>query len=309
MKILLLGNQGQIGRAIYEQLKYKDEVIGLNRNQCDFRYHQQIEYCISSIKPDLIINAAAYTNVDLAEDQEDEVFQINTIAPSFLAQKANLLNIPIVHFSTDYVFDGKKEGAYLEEDLTHPLSVYARSKCEGERLIKLYQSKHFILRTSRVFSPDSDNFIKKIIRLAKEKDNLFVINDQYAAPTSAKWIAKVTSLFIEKIKSNEAFDLYGTYHIALENSISWWEYAQYIVKVLVDLNVAIKLKPSAIMPINSSDYRQKALRPLHSKLDISKVKKTFVLEFPHWRKEVENTINLIIQSSFHEKIECKKIPD
>jgi len=307
MKILLLGKQGQIGRAIYEQLKYKDEVIGVDRNQCDLRNHQQIEYCISSIKPDLIINTAAYTNVDLAEDHADEVFQINTIAPGFLAQKANLLDIPIVHFSTDYVFDGKKEGAYIEDDVTNPLSVYARSKCEGERLLKLYQSKHFIIRTSRVFSPDSDNFIKKIIQLAKEKDSLFVINDQYAAPTSAKWIAKVTSLFIEKIKSNEASDTYGTYHIALEGNISWWEYAQYIVKVLTDLNVPIKLKPSSIMPINSNDYRQKAHRPLHSKLDISKVKKIFVLEFPHWKNEVENTINLIIQSSLHEKIECKKI--
>jgi dTDP-4-dehydrorhamnose reductase len=296
MKILLFGRCGQIGREIYEQLNIANEIISVSREECNFNDEKAIENCVMSTKPDLIINAAAYTNVDLAEDYESEVFQINALAPGYLAQKANLLNIPIVHFSTDYVFDGKKNSAYNEEDRMKPLSVYAYSKCEGENLIRFYQPKHFIIRTSRVFSSYGDNFIKKIIKLSKERETLSVVNDQYGTPTSARWIGQIVKDLVEKIKLNEATNIYGIYHVTLEGSVSWWDYVQYIVKVLNELNVPIKLESKNILPVTSESYFQKAPRPNNVTLDVSKAKKTFMLKFPNWKNEVKNTITHIVQS-------------
>lgn len=296
MKILLFGAEGQVGQAVYERLKKIEDVIAIDRSLCDLRNEEAIKSCVVSAKPDLIVNAAAYTDVDLAEEQRDEAFAVNAIAPGIIAKQAHLFAIPLIHFSTEAVFDGKKEGAYNEDDVMHPLSVYGKSKCEGESLVRLFQSKHFILRTSWVFSSHGNNFIKKIIKLALEQDSLSVIDNQYGAPTSAKWIAEVVAFIVGKMKLNDVKDLYGTYHITLDGHISWWDYAQYVLKILHELNITTKLTSDHIIPVSLSDYPQKALRPLHSKLDISKAKKTFMLEFPHWKKEVKQAIHLIRQS-------------
>lgn len=294
MKIFLTGKNGQLGYQLECDLKKFHEVIATDRDTLDLKDTQLIEDTIDKIKPDLIINAAAFTDVDKAETEKDLAYQVNALAPKALTKVSKTLDIPIIHISTDYIFDGSKKDAYLEEDEVNPLSVYGKTKWQGEEFVREYP-KHFILRTSWVFSSHGHNFLKTIIKLAQEKTSLNVIDDQWGSPTSVQIISDGIQIIIQHLEKQNNFDFYGTYHLSLDGETNWYLYARKILDVLESLKIKVKLKKDDVHPVLSSQYHQDAARPKNSRLNTDKFKSTFVLEFPNWENEVENTVSQIIQ--------------
>ena len=293
MKILLTGSNGQVGFELKNKLSALGEVIATNREELDLTNLDAIKNFIDQTRPDIIINPAAYTAVDKAESEPDLAYRINTLAPEVLADKAAELDIPLVHFSTDYVFDGLKKDAYVETDLTNPQSVYGKTKCEGEEKIRTH-AKHIILRTSWVFGVHGNNFLKTMLRLMQEKDSLNVVGDQWGSPASASMLADVTFKIVDAILKNKNFNDYGTYHVTSDGETNWHAYASLIASELIKLNVKIKCEPDQILPIPTSEYPTAAKRPLNSRLNTDKLKKTFMLELPHWESEVKRVLKEII---------------
>ena len=293
MKILLTGSNGQVGFELNKKLSALGEVIATDREELDLTSLNAIRTFIDQIKPDIIINPAAYTAVDKAESEPDLAYQINTLAPEVLATMAAELDIPLVHFSTDYVFDGLKKDAYVETDLTNPQSVYGKTKCEGEEKIRTY-AKHIILRTSWVFGVHGNNFLKTILRLIQEKDSLNIVGDQWGSPASASMLSDVTFKIVDTILKNKNFNDYGTYHVTNDGETNWHQYASLIASELIKLNIKVKCAPDKIHPILTSEYPTAAKRPLNSRLNTDKLKKTFMLELPHWESEVKRVLKEII---------------
>jgi dTDP-4-dehydrorhamnose reductase len=293
MKILLTGKNGQVGFELYKKLEKMYKVIVTGRDELDLSDFESIRHFIDKVKPDMIINTAAYTAVDKAESEPDIAYKINASAVGVICEKAKELNIPIIHFSTDYVFDGSAHESYKEIDKTNPLSVYGKTKCDAEELIRLYP-KHIIIRTSWVFGIHGNNFLKTILKAIQEKNLLTVIDDQWGAPTSAKMLADVTFKVINDIKNNSKFKHYGTYHLATEGETTWYRYAKYIKEESIRLGLGSKVKYSKISPILTIDYPTKAKRPLNSRLCTQKIKKTFMLELPNWQDEVKKTLRELI---------------
>ena len=293
MKILLTGSNGQVGFELNKKLSALGEVIATDCEELDLTNLNAIRTFIDHTKPDIIINPAAYTAVDKAESEPDLAYQINTLAPEVLAGKASELDIPLVHFSTDYVFDGLKKEAYVETDLTNPQSVYGKTKCEGEEKIRTH-AKHIILRTSWVFGSHGNNFLKTMLRLMQEKDSLNIVGDQWGSPASASMLSDVTFKIVDTILKNKNFNDYGTYHVTNDGETNWHQYAGLISSEAMKLNVKVKCAPDKIHPILSSEYPTAAKRPLNSRLNTDKLKKTFMLELPHWESEVKRVLKEII---------------
>lgn len=293
MKIVITGKNGQVGSDLFSSLSGIGEVFALNREDCDLNSLDQINRKIDQYKPDIIINAAAYTNVDRAEAEPELAFSINSHAPEILAKKSSELNIPIIHFSTDYIFDGLKEGSYSENDKALPLSIYGKSKWLGEEAVRQFNPKHLILRTSWVFSKNGRNFLRTIMRLSQEKDKLNVVNDQIGAPTSVSVISAAVLKMIVSINENK--NLYGTYHLTCNGETTWYKYSKEIIKYLNSLGITTKLTYDSILPmINLGQNTLRAERPLNSRLNTEKIQKTFNLEFPFWKDEVERVIREIV---------------
>ena len=290
MKILLTGRDGQVGFALNKKLISLGKVIATNRETLNLTNLNEIKAFVDLIRPDIIINAAAYTKVDQAETESVLAYQINVETPKALAEKALELDIPIIHFSTDYVFDGLKNNPYLETDPTNPQSVYA--KWEGEEIIRQYK-KHIILRTSWVFGGHGQNFLKTILKLSQEKTFLNVVSDQIGTPTSTDILADVTYKIIKTILNNPNFKDFGTYHITLEGETDWYHYACLIVEEAVRLGLKTNMTPKAIHAISSHEYPALAKRPMNSRLNMEKIKKTFMLELPHWKDEVKKIIQTL----------------
>jgi dTDP-4-dehydrorhamnose reductase len=293
MKILLTGKNGQVGFELQRKLSALGEVIATDREDLDLTNPEAIRQFIDQMKPDIIINSAAYTAVDKAESEYDLAYLINATAPEVLASMAAELDIPLIHFSTDYVFDGLKKEAYVETDSTNPQSVYGKTKCEGEEKVRTH-TKHIILRTSWVFGVHGNNFLKTILRLITEKESLNIVSDQWGSPTSSSMLADVTFGIVDTIFKNKKFYDYGTYHVTSDGETNWHQYASLIANELLKLNVRIKCMPSKILPILTSDYPTAARRPLNSKLYTDKLKKTFMLELPHWESEVKKFLREVI---------------
>ena len=231
-KILVLGATGQIGSALKRDLIGWEKVEFLNRNELDFKKIEEIEDKIKKFQPDFIINAAAYTNVDAAEDFREDAFQINSFAVDKLSKLANVYGVVLVHFSTDYIFDGQKNSPYLETDSPNPLSVYGESKLEGERFIQENCSKFFIIRTSGVISKNEDNFISKIKKFSEKQKKLSVINDQITSINYSEYISRNTSMMLKKIKDNiENESRWGIYHMSGDKPGSWFDFANYAQKL------------------------------------------------------------------------------
>ena len=228
MKILLTGKDGQVGFALHKKLMSLGEVIASGRHELDLANADAIKTFIDKNKPDIIINPAAYTEVDKAESEISLAHQINAVAPQVLAEKASELNIPFIHFSTDYVFDGVKNEPYLYSDQTNPQSFYGRTKWEGEEAVRQHK-KHIILRTSWVLSPHGQNFLKTILKLTQEKSSLNVVSDQKGTPTSSDVLANVTYKIVKTILKNTNFKDFGTYHVASSGDTDWFHYACFIV--------------------------------------------------------------------------------
>ena len=293
MKILLTGSNGQVGFELKNKLRALGEVIATDREELDLTNLNAIRTFIDQIKPDIIINPAAYTAVDKAESEPDLAYQINTLAPEVLATMARELDIPLVHFSTDYVFDGLKKEAYVETDLTNPQSVYGKTKCEGEEKIRTH-TKHIILRTSWVFGSHGNNFLKTILRLITEKESLNIVSDQWGSPASASMLGDVTFKIVDMILKNKKFNDYGTYHVTNDGETNWHQYASLISSEAMKSNVKVKCAPDKIHPLLTSEYPTAAKRPLNSRLNTDKLKKTFMLELPHWESEVKRVLKEII---------------
>jgi dTDP-4-dehydrorhamnose reductase len=278
MKVLINGRHGQVSHELQRRLGAVGELIVLGRDQLDLAQPDQVRRQVQNIRPDLIINAAAHTAVDLAESEPQAAFAINAVAPGILAEEALALDIPLIHYSTDYVFDGMKAGPYTEDDTPNPLGVYGKSKLAGEQAIRDVQGKHLILRTSWVYSTHGRNFLLTMQRLLQEKPELRVVADQIGAPTWAGTIANSTLALIERWQANEVAD-WGTYHLSAQGETSWFGFAQAIGEALRQQG-----KPCAtLIAIPSSDYPTPAARPLNSRLDCSRLQRDWGVSQPDWQ--------------------------
>jgi dTDP-4-dehydrorhamnose reductase len=293
MKILLTGSNGQVGFELKNKLSALGEVIATDCEELNLEDAQIIRSFIDQIKPDIIINPAAYTAVDKAESEPELARLINAIAPEVLADKARELDIPLVHFSTDYVFDGLKKGAYIETDPTNPQSVYGKTKCEGEEKVRTHE-KHIILRTSWVFGAHGNNFLKTILRLIQERDQLSIVSDQWGSPASAAMLSDVTYEIVNSILKDPNFNDYGTYHVTCEGETNWHQYAQFVDSKAIELGFTSKIKPDAIQAIPTTAYPTPAKRPFNSRLNTHKIEKVFMLKLPHWQDEVKRVLQEII---------------
>jgi dTDP-4-dehydrorhamnose reductase len=293
MKILLTGKDGQVGFALHKKLVSIGEIIATDRNELNLENSDAIRAFIEKIKPDMIINAAAYTDVDKAESDIELAHKVNTEAPRVLVEKASQLNIPLIHFSTDYVFDGLKNEPYLETDQANPQSIYGETKWKGEEAVRQYK-KHIILRTSWVFSGHGKNFLKVILKLIQEKSSLNIVSDQQGTPTSADAIADVTYKIIKTILKKPNFEDFGTYHVALEGETNWYQYACFINDEALRLGLKTTMTSQDVKSISSDEYPTQTKRPMNSRLNTTKIKKTFMLELTDWKVEVAAILKLAL---------------
>jgi dTDP-4-dehydrorhamnose reductase len=293
MKILLTGKDGQVGFALNKKLALLGEVIATDRSDLNLENSDAIRAFIEKIKPDIIINAAAYTDVDKAESEIELAHKVNAEAPKVLAEKASQLDIPMIHFSTDYVFDGLKNEPYVETDQANPQSVYGETKWKGEEAVRIHK-KHIILRTSWVFSSRGQNFLKTILELIQENSSLNIVSDQKGTPTSADSIADVTYKIVKTILNKPSFKNFGTYHLALEGETNWYQYACFIADEAMRLGLKTLMTSKDIKLILSDAYPTAAKRPLNSRLNTTKIKKAFMLELPHWKVELAVMLKLSV---------------
>ena len=290
MKLILLGANGQVGWELQRSLLPLGQLIVCDRKIADLENPDQLRTLINQHQPDIIVNAAAYTAVDKAETEIEKAELVNHHAVSVLANEALNLNATLIHYSTDYVFDGSKVTAYTEDDLTSPQSVYGKTKWMGEEAIRNSGCKHFIFRTSWVFAHRGNNFIKTILRLAKQRDTLSIVSDQYGAPSSASLIADISALCLHHIDSQPDNTLYGTYHLTPKGRISWYDFAQYIISKATEAGVELKTASHNIKPIPAKDYPLPAKRPANSELSTQKIEAAFNIQMPEWQSGVDHVL-------------------
>ncbi|WP_372821700.1 dTDP-4-dehydrorhamnose reductase [Pseudomonas parafulva] len=279
MKILVCGRNGQVAQALQQALAGLGELHLLGRDQLDLAHPEAVREPLRQLAPDLIINAAAHTAVDQAESEAPLAHAINAEGPRVLAEEAARLGAPLIHYSTDYVFDGNKTTPYVEDDPVHPLGVYGQSKLAGEQAIAAVGAEHLILRTSWVYSLHGRNFLLTMQRLLQERPQLKVVDDQIGAPTWAGTIAASTRAMIERWQAGQA-GAWGTYHLTAQGETSWFGFAQAIAEQLK----ARDLPCAELLPIPSSEYPTPARRPLNSRLDCSRLAREWQVSQPHWQQ-------------------------
>lgn len=298
MKILLLGENGQLGRELSRSLLSLGELTALNRQQCDLSNPEVIPKVVGEIKPDIIVNAAAYTTVDKAEEEEEKATVVNGTAVAVLAEQAKRHHALLVHYSTDYVFDGIKSTPYIEEDSPNPINAYGRSKLLGEQAIQEHAGQYLIFRTSWIFSSRGANFIRTMLRLAQENDELRVIVDQLGSPTSAELIADITAKVLQQIITHSKEEpISELYHLTAGGETSWYGFARQLVTTAIKLGDKLKVSPEKILPIKSEDYVVAARRPLNSRLDTSKLRADYEISLPQWEYHVDQTVSEIVLSN------------
>ena len=295
MKILLLGKNGQVGWELQRALAPVGTVVALDRGGADGLHGDLedldgIDRTVRSLAPDVIVNAAAYTAVDKAETDVERAQRINAEAPGVLARAAATVGALLVHYSTDYVFDGGGDTPWRENAPTAPLSVYGRSKLAGEEAIRAAGCRHLILRTSWVYAARGGNFARTMLRLAAERERLTVIADQLGAPTGAELIADVSAHALRAEHADRS--LGGTYHLAAGGETSWHGYASFVIEQARKLGAT--LKAGEIAPIGTRDYPTAAARPLNSRLDTSRLRERFGLALPDWRDGVARMLREIL---------------
>lgn len=296
MNILLFGKGGQVGWELQRALAPLGQVTALDHDSTgnpgglhgDFSRPEQLAATIAAVRPDVIVNAAAHTAVDKAESEPELARAINATAPGVLARCAAESGAWLVHYSTDYVFDGSGSEPRREDAATGPLGIYGQTKLEGEQLIQASGCRHLILRTSWVYAARGGNFAKTMLRLAAEREQLNVIDDQIGAPTGAELLADVTAHAIRTAQQRP--DVSGLYHLVAGGEVTWHGYARHVIEWARARGHAIKVAPDAIRPIPTSAYPTPAQRPLNSRLDTAKLQQTFGLELPHWQGAVERML-------------------
>lgn len=299
MKILLLGKNGQVGWELQRALAPLGQVHAYDRNHADLNQPASLVSLVEQLQPQVIVNAAAYTAVDKAESDQAGARRVNAESVAVLAAAAQKSGAWLVHYSTDYVFDGRKTGAYKEDDATAPLSVYGQTKLEGEQAIQASGCKHLILRTSWVYAARGGNFAKTMLRLAAEREELRVVADQIGAPTSAELIADVTALMLQRLSHDQALadQASGIYHLVAAGETSWHGYAQFVIAKAAAFGMPLKTAPAKILPISTEEYPVPARRPANSRLDTDKLKRTFGLHLPEWEYHAERMLQEIIPSA------------
>ena len=288
MKILLFGKNGQVGWELQRSLAPLGELVALDRHSTDWCGDLSdlagLAATVQSVRPDVIVNAAAYTAVDKAENEPALAHTINALAPGVLADEAAKLGAWLVHYSTDYVFDGSGGKPWIETDPTGPLNVYGRTKLEGEQRIASQCAKHLIFRTSWVYAARGGNFAKTMLRLAQERDTLNVINDQFGAPTGADLLADVTAHAIRQVQHTPGNA--GTYHLAASGETTWFDYAKYVVDQSIRARAAPEIIVKNIQPVATSAFPTAAQRPHNSRLNTAKIQHAFCLQLPSWQQGV-----------------------
>ncbi len=285
-KILLLGKNGQVGWELQRALMPLGEIIALDSAQLNLADTQAMRQRVQQIKPDMIVNAAAYTAVDKAETDADSALAINGIAPGILAEEAKKIDALLVHYSTDYIFDGRKLGAYNEEDMPSPLSVYGKTKLAGEQAIRATGAKHLIFRTSWVYGARGKNFLLTMLRLAKERDELRIVHDQIGAPTWSRSIAEVSAQVLAQLSApHAAKDLIekvsGTYHLTSAGNVSWHDFAAAIMRIA-------QVQPAPrLTTITTAEYPLPAPRPHNSVLSNAKLRGAFNLACGGWEENLK----------------------
>ena len=301
MKILLLGKKGQVGQALEHALAPlagPGELVALDRsNGGDLSQLQDLAQTIRQLQPQIIVNAAAYTAVDKAESEPDQARLINALAPEVLAKEAQALGAWLVHYSTDYVFDGSGNRPWQETDPTAPLNVYGQTKLEGERLIQAHCTRHLILRTSWVYATHGSNFSKTMLKLAQERERLTVIDDQWGAPTGAELLAAVTADAIRQIclASNES--MAGLYHLAASGETTWHQYASHVIGRAKTLRPDLPWAVQDIAPVPSSAFVTASQRPHNSRLDTRKLQAALGIHLPGWQQGVDDMLNQVLTST------------
>ena len=287
-RILLFGAGGQLGHELTRTLRALGQVTALDRVAADLGRPDSLRSVVRLHRPTVIVNAAAYTAVDRAERDPKLAHAVNAQAPGVLAEESEALGAILVHYSTDYVFDGRKERPYVEEDQGNPLSVYGRSKLDGERAVSSSSRRHLIFRTSWVMGAHGANFLKTMLRLAAERDSLRVVADQVGAPTPARLIAEVTVHALEKLKGAPADEeRWGLYHMTSSGESSWHAYAQYVIEQARRIGIPLKATPESVVPIATADYPLAAPRPANSRLSTAKLRAAVDIELPDWHRGVD----------------------
>ena len=286
MRVLVTGARGQVGAEVARALQGRAEVIAHDRSTLDLADRDQIAARVREARPDAIVNAAAYTAVDRAESDEANARTVNAVAPGILAEEARRSAALLVHYSTDYVFDGTKQGAYVETDATNPLNAYGRTKLEGERAIAASGCAHVILRTSWVYGPQGGNFIRTMLRLALEREELRVVADQRGAPTSSLQLARATVEILGKARGAP-----GLYHATAAGETTWFEYARAIFEEKSRRDTAFRVP--RLVPIATRDYPTPARRPANSVLDSSRLAQAFGIRLGPWRDALVETLGAL----------------
>ncbi len=291
MRILITGADGQLGRELINQGQLKGfSVQAPSEDDMDITDLEKIDRCMAFHQPEVVINAAAYTQVDKAESEAALAFAVNTTGSANLARMCAKNKTPLVHISTDYVFDGQKGTSYLETDTISPVGVYGRSKAEGEIEIRSHLKEHIILRTSWLYGIHGHNFAKTILKLATTKPKIRVVADQYGSPTNAADLAQTILIISDRMQFNNDVD-WGTYHYCGQGVISWYNFAEKIVGLA---RLYADVKTTRIEPITTADYPTRALRPIYSALDCSRIQKHFGINPKPWQKSLEITIKELL---------------
>jgi dTDP-4-dehydrorhamnose reductase len=295
-RFFITGANGQLGFELQRALAPLGEVTACGRDACDLSNPESIRGAVRAAKPDVILSAGAYTAVDKAESEPDLASAVNGDAPGILGEEAAKLGALVIHYSTDYVFDGTKTTAYHEEDATNPLGVYGKTKLAGEDSLAASGSDHLIFRTSWVFGAHGKNFIKTILRLASSRDELRIVADQFGAPTGAALLADASTHIAARYlrDSRETFP-FGLYHLAAGGETSWHGFAQYIVAKATTANFKLQATPQGILPITTSEYPTPAARPANSRLDTSKFRTAFGLHLPDWKHGVDQVLDVLLE--------------
>jgi dTDP-4-dehydrorhamnose reductase len=293
MKILLLGKNGQVGWELQRSLSLLGEVVALDFDSpapltADFSRPESLVATVRAVAPDVIVNSAAHTAVDKAEAEPDLARTINALAPGVLAREAASSGAWLVHYSTDYVFDGSGSTPWVEDSPAGPLSVYGRTKFEGEQLIRASGCRHLIFRTSWVYAARGGNFAKTMLRLAKERDKMSVIDDQFGAPTGADLLADLTALAVREARRRP--ELAGTYHAVASGETSWHRYATHVIEYARAAGQPIKVAADAIEPVSTGAFPTPAARPRNSRLNTAKLRAAFGVTLPAWQTGVDRML-------------------
>lgn len=284
-KFLITGAKGQVGHCLTQQLTGKAEILAVDRDELDITDQSAVKKIVETFKPDVIINAAAHTAVDRAESEVELSEAINVKGPQYLAEAANEIGAVILHISTDYVFEGSGSGEYKEDDQTNPQGVYGRTKLEGEIAVQQANPRSIILRTAWVFGEHGHNFVKTMLRLAKDRDSLGIVGDQFGGPTYAGDIAKTLIEIANQILAGKE-NAFGVYHFTGKPYVSWYEFANAIF-VEAELQKLLEKQPH-LKAITTAEYPTPAKRPANSRLDLTKIKQVFNIEPSDWQKALKN---------------------